>query len=89
MEFLRGLSRNTVEEQKTQDDTEGETNVIEFAKPIKSIEIYHDEDSPQEFIVNGITLLIASGGWRSPIGGTPSDEVTIPEGVDCIITRLV
>ena len=61
---------------------------IRFSKPIKSIEIYHDEVEPQTFTVNGIEMKVARGGWRSPVGGTPSDSVTIPSGIDCIVGRL-
>ena len=81
------LSGNTVAEQQTQADAE--SNVLTFSEDITSIEIWHDEDAPQEFTVNGLTLMIAPGGWRSPIGGTPGDTVTIPANVDCIVSRLV
>lgn len=79
---------NRVEEVLTQDNASLD-NVLTFEEPIQSIEIWHNEDDPKEFIVNGITLVIASGGWRSPVGGTPSNEVTIPAGITCIVKRLV
>ena len=82
------LTGSRVEEVLTQDNASLD-NVLTFEEPIQSIEIWHDEDDPKEFIVNGITLVIASGGWRSPVGGTPSDEVTIPAGITCIVKRLV
>jgi len=81
------LTGSTVEEVLTQDDAV--SNVLTFTAPIFSIEIWHEEEDPQEFGVNGLTLVVAPGGWRSPVGGTPSDEVTIPAGVNCIISRLV
>ena len=81
------LTGSTVEEVLTQDDAV--SNVLTFTAPIFSIEIWHEEEDPQEFGVNGLTLIVAPGGWRSPVGGTPSDEVTIPAGVNCIISRLV
>lgn len=64
-------------------------NVLTFPAPIESIEIYHDEATVQTFVVNGLSLPIAAGGWRSPVGGTPSAEVTIPASVDCVVARLV
>jgi hypothetical protein len=76
-----------VQEQKTQADAVA--NVITFSENISSIEIYHSEATPQAFIVNGLTLTIADGGWRSAIGGTPAKTVTIPAGITCIVSRLV
>ncbi len=87
-EFLRGLSKVTIEEQLDQSDADT-LNVLEFNAPIEAIEIWHNEATPQEFTVNGIVLSIIPGGYRSSIGGTPSAEVTIPGGVDCIVARLV
>ena len=69
-------------------ETDAVEEVLTFSENIESIEIYHNEVTPQNFIVNGITLKIANGGWRSLIGGTPSAEVTIPADVDCIVSRL-
>jgi hypothetical protein len=43
---------------------------------------------PLPFLVNGIELKIARGGWRSPVGGEPSQVVIIPAGVSCIVGRL-
>lgn len=85
--LLQGLSRQTVTECQDQDDADA--NVLTFAANISAIEIYHNEVTAQEFEVNGLTLAIAPGGWRSPIGGTPAATVTIPAGVDCIVSRLV
>lgn len=81
------LSGSKVEECQDQDDADA--NVLTFAANISALEIYHNEATAQEFTVNGLTLTIASGGWRSPIGGTPAATVTIPAGVDCIVSRLV
>ena len=80
-------SGNTVAEQLA--ETDAVTDVLTFSATIESIEIYHNEATSQDFIVNGLTLTINSGGWRSLIGGTPSVEVTIPTGVTCTVTRLV
>ena len=80
-------SGNIVTEQL--DETDAVSEVLTFAETIESIEIYHDEATPQDFVVNGLTLTIKPGGWRSLIGGTPSAEVTIPTGVTCTVTRLV
>jgi hypothetical protein len=76
-----------LEEQKTNADAVD--NVITFAENITAIEIYHAESTWQQFTVNGITLNIPAGGYRTPIGGTPGATVTIPAGVDCIVGRLV
>lgn len=85
--LLQGLSRQTVTECQDQDDADN--NVLTFSDDIYALEIYHNEDTAQEFTANGLTLTIAPGGWRSPIGGTPAATVTIPAGVDCIVSRLV
>ena len=70
-------------------DDPGDTeSVITFSDPVQAIEIYHDELTPQVFVINGIELPIASGGWRSPVGGTPSPTVVVPGGVDFVATRL-
>lgn len=76
-----------LEEQKTNADAVN--NVITFSENIAVIEIYHAESTWQQFTVNGITLNIPAGGYRTPIGGTPGATVTIPAGVDCIVGRLV
>ena len=80
-------SGNTVVEQLN--ETDAVLDVLTFLATIESIEIYHDEVTSQDFVVNGLTLTIGSGGWRSPIGGIPSVEVTIPTGVTCSVKRLV
>ncbi len=84
------LTGSMVEEVLTEAGATGgpPADTLTFSANINSIEIWHDEATPQEFIVNGITLIIASGGWRSPIGGTPSSEVTIPD-ISCTVSRLV
>ena len=78
---------NTVTEQL--DETDAVLDVLTFLATIESIEVYHDEVTSQDFIVNGLTLTIKPGGWRSLIGGISSAEVTIPTGVTCTVTRLV
>ena len=80
------LSKNKLEEQKTQ--ANAVANVITFTGDINAIEIYHEEATWQDFTVNGITLKIPSGGYRTPIGGTVAKTVTIPANVDCIVGRL-
>jgi hypothetical protein len=74
-------------EQKTQADADAD--VITFSENIGAIEIYHAEATWQEFVVNGLTLTVPSGGYRTSIGGTPGKTVEIPNGVDCIVSRLV
>ena len=73
---------------EVQTDSDAISEVLTFAAPITAAEIYHNEATAQEFVVNGITLVIAAGGWRSPVGGTPAATVTIPASVTCIVTRL-
>ena len=74
-------------EQKTQADAE--SNKVTFSAPIKAIEIYHADATAKDFIVNGLTLKIPAGGYRTRIGGTPSAEVTIPASIAaCILNRL-
>lgn len=70
-------------------DSDAVSNVLTFSEPIQAIEIWHSGDGIEDFIVNGITLPIGPGGWRSPVAGQPSAEVTIPPGVTCVISRLV
>ncbi|MDD4321592.1 MAG: hypothetical protein PHH31_08655 [Acidaminococcaceae bacterium] len=80
------LSGSILAEQKTQADAVA--NVITFTGDINAIEIYHESATWQDFIVNGITLKIPSGGYRTPIVGTVAKTVTIPAGVNCIVGRL-
>ena len=73
----------------SQTEADATSDVLTFAAPVAAIEIYHSEATAQDFVVNGLTLTIAAGGWRSPVGGTPSAEVTLPSGVTgVIVTRL-
>jgi hypothetical protein len=87
-------SQNTVQltgsilaEQKTQADASA--NIITFTGGIYAIEIYHEEATWQDFIVNGIILKIPAGGYRTPVAGTVANTVTIPAGVNCIVGRLI
>lgn len=80
------LSGSNLTEQKTQADAVA--NVITFTGDITAIEIYHESATWQTFIVNGITLKIPSGGYRTPIAGTVAKTVTIPAGINCIVGRL-
>lgn len=73
-------------EQKTQADAT--SNKVTFSAAIKAIEIYHAEATAKDFVVNGLTLKIPAGGYRTRVGGTPSAEVTIPASVTCILNRL-
>ena len=81
------LSGSIVAEQKTQADAVA--NVITFTGDINAIEIYHESATWQDFIVNGITLKVPSGGYRTPIGGVVAKTVTIPAGLNCVVGRLV
>ena len=73
-------------EQKTQ--ANATNNKVTFSAAIKAIEIYHSEATAKDFVVNGFTLKIPAGGYRTRVGGTPSAEVTIPASVTCILNRL-
>lgn len=81
------VAGSTLQEQKTQADAAA--NVITFSANVVAIEIYHEETTWQTFIVNGLTLTIPAGGYRTPIGGTPAATVTIPAGISCLVGRLV
>ena len=81
------LKYNQLVEQKTEADAVA--NVITFSDDIEAVEIYHDELTWQTFTVNGLTLTVPSGGYRTPIGGVAAATVTIPAGIDCIVGRLV
>lgn len=75
------------ESSQTESDATGD--VLTFSAPITAIEIFHSEGTPQDFVVNGLTVTVAAGGWRSPVGGTPSASVTLPNGVTgVVVTRL-
>lgn len=82
------ITGGQIVEQLNQDDAD-ESNILTFSANINAVEIYHNESSMQTFIVNGISLDIAGGGWRSRVGGTPSNEVTIPAGINCTVARLI
>lgn len=64
-------------------------NILTFSENLSHVEIWHNEETPQEFEINGITLYIASGGWRSAIGGERDKKASIPATVQCIVARLV
>ena len=75
----------TLTEQKTHSDALA--NIITFSAVIYGIEIYHEEDTWQSFTVNGLTLHVPSGGYRTMVGGTASATVVIPS-INCIVGRL-
>lgn len=81
-------------EQYTSEDAD-ENGDIAFASEIYAIDIYHNETGEsgetlwQVFNVNGLDIAVPPGGYRVIVGGTPSDTVTIPEGVSCIVGRLI
>lgn len=65
-------------------------DVVTFSAPITAVEVYHSEATPQVFVINGISLTIPSGGWRSSVAGVPAATVTLPSGITgVIVTRLV
>ena len=81
------ITNNVLQEQKTQADAID--NVITFSENITAIEIFHAEDTWQQFAVNGLTLNIPPGGYRTPIAGVAGKTVTIPANIKCIVGRLV
>lgn len=81
------ISYQAVEECLTQIDVAG--GKLTFEKPVRALEIWHQETTPQEFVVNGIAIRVAPGGWRSIIAGNSSSQVGVPAGIDFIISRLV
>ena len=60
---------------------------LTFTGDIESIEIYH-EDGRQAFTINSAELIIRDNGWRSGVGGTPDNEVTIPPNIPLEVSRL-
>ena len=85
--ILVTLTGSTLAEQLTNADAI--ENILTFSENITNIEIYHTEATWQEFEVNGITLTIPPGVYRTPVGGIPGVTVTIPASVSCIVSRLV
>lgn len=81
-----GLSGRRLAEQLR--NTAAVSNVLTFADEIDAIEIYHEAATWQTFIVNGLTLTVPAGGYRTLIGGTPAATVTIPASLACIVGRL-
>ena len=81
------ITGSILAEQKTNDDAV--ENVITFSANVLAIEIFHNELTWQEFIVNGITITVPPGGWDRQLGGAPSTDVTVPTGISCIVGRLV
>jgi len=72
----------------SQTEADAAANVLTFSAAVAAIEIYHSETTAQDFIVNGLTLKIAAGGWRGPVSGTPAATVTLPAGVTgVVVTR--
>jgi hypothetical protein len=69
-------------------ETDAVSNVLTFAEPITAIEIYHEAAGWQTFTVNGLTLTVPPGGYRTLLGGTPGTTVGIPAAVACIVGRL-
>jgi len=78
---------DVVDEQRTESDAV--SDVITFSDDIFSIEIYHEEATWQDFIVNGISLKVPRGGYRTLVGGTAGKLVTIPPGISCLVSRLI
>ena len=80
------LTGSILVEQKTNADAVN--NVITFSENIVAIEIFHNEVTWKEFIVNGLIITVPAGGYSTPIGGVTSSNVTIPS-ISCIVGRLI
>ena len=80
------LPNQTLAEQLT--DVDAVVNVLTFSANIEAIEIYHEEATWQTFTVNGLTIIVPAGGYRTPIAGVVGLTVTIP-AISCIVGRLV
>ena len=86
-EAIVSVAGSKLEEQLDQSDAVD--NVLTFSANIIAIEIYHDEATWQDFTVNGLTIKVPAGGYRSLIGGASAASVTIPAGINCIVGRLI
>ena len=84
--IVGSLPNQTLIEQLT--DADAVVNVLTFSANIEAIEIYHEEATWQTFIVNGLTIIVPAGGYRTPIAGVVGLTVTIP-AISCIVGRLV
>jgi hypothetical protein len=69
------------------DNTQAVSNELTFQNAIDGVDIWHNENGLLTFVVNGVSLKVARGGWRSLVGGVPSNVVTIPAGVVCTVGR--
>jgi len=86
-EGVQLVGSSVAEDSKT--EANAVANVLTFSAAVAAIEIYHSEATAQTFVVNGLSLIIAAGGWRGPVGGTPAATVTLPAGVTgVVVTRL-
>jgi hypothetical protein len=79
------LSGSLLQEQLDQSDAVN--NVLTFSDNLIGVDIYHEEDTAQTFVINGVTFKVPAGGWFGCIGGTPGATVTIPAGVTCTVGR--
>lgn len=71
--------------ESSQTESDAEDDVLTFEENLIAVEVFHSEETPQDFVVNGLTVTVASGGWRSLIGGNPAKTVGLPSGVTGII----
>jgi hypothetical protein len=83
------LTGSSLAEQLTEsDDVAG---VLTFSANISTIEIYNtDGTNAGVFTVNGIDITVPAGKvFKSAIGGTPSNQVTITGATTYIVSRYV
>lgn len=86
-EVVVQLSGSSLQEQLTQDDAND--GILIFSEPIEHIEIYNtDETNNGVFVVNGISITVPpKNAFKSAIGGTPSNQVTVTGATAYIVSR--
>jgi hypothetical protein len=81
------IAGSTLQEQKT--NTDAAAGVLTFSAVVSTIGIDNtDAVNPGVFIVNGINIKVPAGkSLKSPIGGTPSTQVTISGATTYTVSR--
>ena len=86
-EVVVQLSGSNLQEQRTEADAV--SGVLSFSEPIGHIEIYNtDETNSGVFVVNGISITVPpKNAFKSAVGGTPSNQVTVTGATTYIVSR--
>lgn len=87
MLLMDAVHLEVVESSKTQADRNVGTGAVVFSDLVRAIDIYHEEATWQNFVVNGLTLVVPKGGYTTHVGGTPSASVIAP-AINFILNRL-